>query len=140
MNLLSINGSNECKFVFSCVSDMIHPPIHRLCLLLIGMLTCQSPTVSGLFEWLRRMDAPPPATESPPPGAVVPVPLAKDAKFEIATADEKFLAEAKHLEISPLESCHYRVRTDEIATLWFRFHPVLKRNLLLSSFFFSDQM
>lgn len=83
----------------------------QLCLLLIGSLLCQPPPASGLFEWLRRAEAPP-----PPPPAAEPAqpadaaPLAKDAPFEMATADDKFLAEAKHLEISPLESCHYRVR------------------------------
>lgn len=115
---------------------MIHPPVHQLCLLLMGMLTCQSPTVSGLFEWLRRTDAPPPATESPPPGAVVPVPLAKDAQFEMATADEKFLAEAKHLEISPLESCHYGVRIDPVVHV----SPSIKKDPVTKLLFFSDQM
>ncbi|XP_076583322.1 protein brambleberry [Chaetodon auriga] len=86
---------------------MGHPLIHQLCFLLIGLLACQCPAVNGLFEWLRKTDAPPAA--APPPAAVVPALLAKDAQFEMATADEKFLAEAKHLKISPLDSCHYRV-------------------------------
>lgn len=77
-----------------------------LILLTVSMLACWCPAVSGLFEWLRRAEAPP-AAASPPP--VVPALLAKDAKFEMVTADEKFLAEAKQLELSPLDSCHYRV-------------------------------
>lgn len=81
-------------------------------LLLISMLVCQCPTVSGLFEWLRR-------TEAPPPAAAVPALLVKDAHFEMATADEKFLAEAKHMEISPLDSCHYRVKLN-VCALKFR--------------------
>ncbi|XP_069813069.1 protein brambleberry-like isoform X2 [Dendropsophus ebraccatus] len=31
------------------------------------------------------------------------------APFEMTTTDEKFLAEAKHLELSPLDGCHYKV-------------------------------
>lgn len=99
-----------------CVSDMVQSQIHQLCLLLIGTLVYQPLTASGLFEWLRRAEAPPPAEEPPQPADLLPAPLAKDARFEMATADEKFLAEAKHFEISPLESCHYRVR---IVTLLF---------------------
>ncbi|KAM9848476.1 protein brambleberry [Aulostomus maculatus] len=83
-------------------------PLHRLSFLLLGMLVSQSPEVSGLFEWLRRAETPP-AASPPPPAATPPALLAKDAQFEMATADEKFLAESKQLELSPLDSCHYRV-------------------------------
>ncbi|TKS74958.1 Protein brambleberry [Collichthys lucidus] len=76
--------------------------IHHLCFLLL----CQCPAVSGLFEWMKRTEAPPAA---PPAAAAVPALLAKDAQFEMVTADEKFLAEANHMELSPLDSCHYRV-------------------------------
>ncbi|GLD49422.1 protein brambleberry-like isoform X1 [Lates japonicus] len=81
---------------------------HHRYLLLIVALACQCPAGSGLFEWLRRTEAPPPAAAAPPP-AVAPALLAKDAQFEMATVDEKFLAEAKQMELSPLDSCHYRV-------------------------------
>uniref|UniRef100_A0A3P8THM2 Brambleberry n=1 Tax=Amphiprion percula TaxID=161767 RepID=A0A3P8THM2_AMPPE len=64
--------------------------------------------VSGLFEWLRQTEAPP-ASPPPSPAPVVPALLAKDAQFEMETADEKFLAEAKQLQLSPLDSCHCRV-------------------------------
>ncbi|KAM7387738.1 hypothetical protein PAMP_023958 [Pampus punctatissimus] len=80
--------------------------LHRL-YLLIGLLACLCPAVSGLFEWLRRTDSPPAAP--PPPAAVAPALLTKNAQFEITTADEKFLAEAKQLELSPLDGCHHRV-------------------------------
>lgn len=66
------------------------------------------PVVSGLFEWLRRSETPAPPA-APPAATVIPALLHKDAQFEMATADEKFLNEAKHMEISPLDSCHYRV-------------------------------
>uniref|UniRef100_A0A3P8R3G6 Brambleberry n=1 Tax=Astatotilapia calliptera TaxID=8154 RepID=A0A3P8R3G6_ASTCA len=64
--------------------------------------------VNGLFEWLRLTEAPRAAAPLQP-AAVAPAHLAKDAQFEMATADEKFLAEAKQMELSPLDSCHYRV-------------------------------
>lgn len=85
---------------------------HLYFLLIISMLSCRCPAVSGLFEWLRQTEAPPAAASSPPV-AVAPALLAKDAQFEMATADEKFLAEAKQMELSPLDSCHYRVNADQ---------------------------
>ncbi|XP_070688767.1 protein brambleberry [Pempheris klunzingeri] len=84
--------------------------IHHLCLLLFSLLVLQCPAVCGLFEWLRRPEAPPAAAAAPPPPAGVPSALlTKDAQFEMVTADEKFLAEAKHLQIGLLDSCHYKV-------------------------------
>uniref|UniRef100_A0A3P9H0Z5 Brambleberry n=1 Tax=Oryzias latipes TaxID=8090 RepID=A0A3P9H0Z5_ORYLA len=74
----------------------------RLHLLLTACILA-SPAVSGLFEWLRS--APLPAAAPPSP----PAHLEKDAPFEMMTADEKFLAEAKQMEHSPLTSCHYNV-------------------------------
>ncbi|XP_034533236.1 protein brambleberry [Notolabrus celidotus] len=89
---------------------MGHLLIRHLCVLLPSVLLCLCPGVSGLFEWMRQKEAPPaapaPAPALPP---VSPALLAKDAQFEMATADEKFLSEAKDMEISPLDSCHYRV-------------------------------
>ncbi|XP_078114486.1 protein brambleberry isoform X2 [Sander vitreus] len=94
---------------------MAHLLIHRLYFLLISILACQCPAVSGLFEWLKEAAAPPPpaaaAAAPPPAGASVAVPalLAKDAQFEMATTDERFLSEAKQMELSPLDSCHFKV-------------------------------
>lgn len=87
---------------------MLH---HALVYLLITLLVCPAPAVRGLFEWIRRSEtgSPPPPAAAPPPAAVAPTLLAKEAQFEMVTADEKFLAEAKQMEISPLDSCHYRV-------------------------------
>lgn len=78
------------------------------CLLITVMFY---PAVSGLFEWLRQSETPSPPA-APPSATVVPALLHKDAQFEMATADEKFLNEAKHMEISPLDSCHYRVKVN----------------------------
>nr|XP_020457605.1 protein brambleberry-like [Monopterus albus] len=79
-------------------------------LVIFSMLGCHCPAISGLFEWLRQAEAPP-AAAPVPPVAAVPALLAKDARFEMTTVDEKFLAEAKQMELSPLDSCHYRVVT-----------------------------
>ncbi|XP_034035306.1 protein brambleberry [Thalassophryne amazonica] len=74
---------------------------------LIGLMICSWPVVSGLFEWLRRTHPEPvPPPQYPP---VSPVALAKNAQFEMTTTDEKFLAEVKEIELSPLDSCHYKV-------------------------------
>ncbi|XP_047444239.1 protein brambleberry [Mugil cephalus] len=86
--------------------------IRRLHLLLMFiLLLCRCPSVSGLFEWLRKTESPPASPPPPPPPSSPPPPalLAKDARFEMATADEKFLAEAKQMELSPLDGCHHRV-------------------------------
>lgn len=104
---------NQPACCLCSLPDMGRLLIHHLYLLLIfSMLACQCPAVSGLFEWLRRTEAPPAAASSPP-AAVAPALLAKDAQFEMATADEKFLAEAKLMELSPLDSCHYRVSVNQ---------------------------
>lgn len=99
-----------CMRTLSCSDpDMGHLLIHYPHLLLtVSMLACQCLAVNGLFEWLRLTEAPR-AAAPPQPAAVAPAHLAKDAQFEMATADEKFLAEAKQMELSPLDSCHYRV-------------------------------
>ena len=97
-------------FLRCSVPAMARLLIHCLYFLLISILACQCPAVSGLFEWLKEAGAPPAA---PPPAAaaavVVPALLAKDAKFEMATTDERFLSEAKQMELSPLDSCHFKV-------------------------------
>ncbi|XP_029988422.1 protein brambleberry [Sphaeramia orbicularis] len=85
---------------------MGHVLLH-LTFLLIGLLLLQCPAVCGLFEWLRKTEAPPAAAS--PSAAVPPTLLVKDAQFEMATADERFLAEAKQMELSPLDTCHHRV-------------------------------
>ncbi|XP_033936896.1 protein brambleberry isoform X2 [Pseudochaenichthys georgianus] len=75
--------------------------------LLICMLACHCP-VSGLFDWLKGGSAPKAAAAAappPPPPEAAEVP----AQFEMVTADERFLAEAKQMEISPLDGCHYKV-------------------------------
>ncbi|XP_055020525.1 LOW QUALITY PROTEIN: protein brambleberry-like [Boleophthalmus pectinirostris] len=75
-----------------------------------ALLICHCPVVCGLFEWLRRAESPPASQPAASSSAhVAPELLAKDAQFEMAIVDEKFLAEAKQLQLSPLDSCHHRV-------------------------------
>lgn len=93
-----------CNRTLSCSDPDMGHLIHYLHLL----LACQCLAVNGLFEWLRLTEAPRAAAPLQP-AAVAPAHLAKDAQFEMATADEKFLAEAKQMELSSLDSCHYRV-------------------------------
>ncbi|KAK2908358.1 protein brambleberry isoform X2 [Channa argus] len=84
-------------------------PVHHLHLLVvISALVCSCPAVGGLFEWLKTTETAP-ASALSPPVAAAPKHLAKDAQFEMVSVDDKFLAEAKQMELSPLDSCHYRV-------------------------------
>ncbi|KAK2834981.1 hypothetical protein Q5P01_015465 [Channa striata] len=88
---------------------MSRVPVHHLhVLLVISVLACRCPAVSGLFEWLKRTKTAPASALSQPLVAA-PAHLAKDAQFEMVSADDRFLAEAKQMELSPLDSCHYRV-------------------------------
>ncbi|XP_076010595.1 protein brambleberry [Genypterus blacodes] len=81
--------------------------LHQLHVLLVSMLVCQCPAVGGLFDWMKRTEDP--TAPPPPPSSSLPAALDKDASFEMADADEKFLAEGKQMELSPLDSCHHRV-------------------------------
>ncbi|XP_053706130.1 protein brambleberry [Synchiropus splendidus] len=71
---------------------------HLFLLLLLG---CSE--VAALFDWLRT--SPPPAVADVPAAAARP----EDVPFEMVTADEKLLAEAKQMQLSELDSCHVQV-------------------------------
>ena len=76
----------------------------RLRSLLFCLLTLRCHVSNGLFEWLKPAQTPPAAT-LPTTG-----PPAKDfTPFEMIIADDKLLAEARQMELSPLGSCHYKV-------------------------------
>ncbi|KAJ6661453.1 hypothetical protein lerEdw1_014362, partial [Lerista edwardsae] len=62
---------------------------------------------SGFFSWLTRSSTPEshlvPPTAAPDPEKLPHVP------FEMTSADERFMTEARQLDLSPLDSCHYKV-------------------------------
>ncbi|XP_078541657.1 protein brambleberry-like [Lissotriton helveticus] len=63
----------------------------------------------GLFGWLFRKDS---AKKVPAPESADSITDPKalpNAPFEMTTVDEKFLAETRHLSLSPLDSCHLKV-------------------------------
>lgn len=63
--------------------------------------------VGAFFDWMKVAPAPssvPPAMPAHP--TAVP---SNAAPFEMSVADEKILAEAKLIAMSPLDSCHFRV-------------------------------
>ncbi|XP_054841918.1 protein brambleberry-like [Eublepharis macularius] len=82
------------------------PLLRWPCFLLFVLLLISEPSV-GFFGWLTRRASPEnhptPQAAAPDPGNLSPVP------FEMTTGDDRFLAEARHLDLSPLDSCHYEV-------------------------------
>ncbi|XP_026996723.2 protein brambleberry isoform X2 [Tachysurus fulvidraco] len=94
---------------------MVQRPLIRLdpwMLLVCVLALCDE--ADAFFDWMKTAPAPvsvPPALPSPP--AAVP----SDAPpFEMSVADEKLLAEAKLIDMSPLDSCHFRVVSQLKAT------------------------
>ncbi|XP_055048607.2 protein brambleberry [Misgurnus anguillicaudatus] len=77
-----------------------------LWLLFLWMSSMQYSQVDAFFDWLNKPEPAP----APPKEPLAPVLPHGDAPaFEMNVADEKFLAEAKQMELSPLDSCHFRV-------------------------------
>nr|XP_060628765.1 protein brambleberry-like [Anolis sagrei ordinatus] len=60
----------------------------------------------GFFGWLSRSPKPTPVPDPDP--APDPRNL-QHVAFEMTTSDERFLAEAHQLHLSPLDSCHHKV-------------------------------
>nr|XP_028594303.1 protein brambleberry-like [Podarcis muralis] len=74
------------------------------CLSLLLLLVASS---SGFFGWLTRSGTP---EKAPVPPAPPPDPARlPHVPFEMTTADERFSAEARRLDLSPLDSCHHKV-------------------------------
>ncbi|XP_060099152.1 protein brambleberry-like [Heteronotia binoei] len=71
-----------------------------VCFLLLLLLI--SEPSAGFFGWLINR-ASPENQPSPIPEKLPPVP------FEMTTGDERFVAETRPLELTPLDSCHYQV-------------------------------
>ncbi|XP_040208141.1 protein brambleberry-like [Rana temporaria] len=82
----------------------MHLPGHLL--LLLTLLTLPEHT-GAFFGWFTRKTS---GRSSGSQKELAPDPRSlPSAPFEMSTTDEKFLAEAKQLEMSPLDSCHYQV-------------------------------
>ncbi|XP_034980347.1 protein brambleberry-like [Zootoca vivipara] len=81
--------------------------LDRWALFLSLLLLLVVSSTSGFFSWLARSGTP----ESPPvPPAPTPDPAhLPHVPFEMTIADERFLAEARRLDLSPLDSCHHKV-------------------------------
>lgn len=86
---------------------------HLTCLDLWLLLVCVLALcgeADAFFEWMKKV-APVPASV-PPTVPTYPTAVSSDAPpFEMSVADEKILAEAKLIDMSPLDSCHFRVIT-----------------------------
>ncbi|XP_030621146.1 protein brambleberry [Chanos chanos] len=78
--------------------------------LLSWALGTQFGTADALFNWMKR--------EEPVPAAPVDHTMSQGdpPPFEMTVADEKFLSEAKQMNLSPLDSCHFRVVSQLKAT------------------------
>ncbi|XP_033848843.3 protein brambleberry [Acipenser ruthenus] len=73
--------------------------------LVLGVLCGRVGLVVAFFGWMKET----PTTVEPPPAVVSANTHGETPPFEMTTADDRFLAEAKQLELSPLDSCHYKV-------------------------------
>ncbi|XP_022528032.1 protein brambleberry [Astyanax mexicanus] len=76
--------------------------------LLVCVLGTQCGIADAFFEWMRKAD---PAPAPVPPAAPSSQSLLQGEAppFEMNVVDEKFLAEAKQMDLSPLDSCHFKV-------------------------------
>ncbi|XP_058879425.1 protein brambleberry-like [Acipenser ruthenus] len=73
--------------------------------LVLGVLCGRVGLAVAFFGWMKET----PTTVEPPPAVVSANTHGETPPFEMTTADDRFLAEAKQLELSPLDSCHYKV-------------------------------
>ncbi|XP_029563665.1 protein brambleberry isoform X2 [Salmo trutta] len=97
---------SEATFSSTQMARLVMTSQMGLLLLLVCVLASQCGPVSGLFDWLKPTQPGAPALA---PSLVPGLPEGDAQPFEMTVADEKFLAEAKNMELSPLDSCHYRV-------------------------------
>ncbi|KAK7117033.1 hypothetical protein R3I94_022549 [Phoxinus phoxinus] len=75
----------------------------------LWLLSMQYGEVEAFFDWLKKPE-PAPEPAPPPPEPVSSILLQGETPaFEMSVVDEKFLAEAKQMDLSPLDSCHFRV-------------------------------
>lgn len=80
---------------------------------MLCLLSMQCGEVEAFFDWLKKPEPEP----APPPEPVSSILLQGETPaFEMSVVDEKFLAEAKQMELSPLDSCHFRVSLCALAS------------------------
>ncbi|XP_026095379.1 protein brambleberry-like isoform X2 [Carassius auratus] len=80
-----------------------------LWLVMLWVFSMPYAEVDAFFDWLKSAPAPDPAP-APPEETIAPIVLhGETPAFEMSVVDEKFLAEAKQMELSPLDRCHFRV-------------------------------
>ncbi|TSK13382.1 Protein brambleberry [Bagarius yarrelli] len=86
-------------------------PNYAICLeprMLLVCVLALCGAADAFFEWMKKAE---PVAASPPP--VVPTystSIPNNAPpFEMSVADEKILAEAKLIDMSPLDRCHFKV-------------------------------
>ncbi|KAL4635326.1 protein brambleberry-like isoform X2 [Arapaima gigas] len=77
--------------------------------LALTILMSRCGPAGAFFDWMRKAVAPAPPTTAPSAAASPSPDRGAVPQFEMSLADDKFLAEAKLMELSPLDSCHYRV-------------------------------
>ncbi|XP_028814679.1 protein brambleberry isoform X2 [Denticeps clupeoides] len=77
--------------------------------LLLWVLAGHFGSAAAFFGWMKKAAPDPAPTPSAAANVHQNLPLAEPPPFEIAVADDKILAEAKQMELSPLDSCHFRV-------------------------------
>ncbi|CAJ0946719.1 unnamed protein product, partial [Ranitomeya imitator] len=74
---------------------------------LLFFVLCLPTGIGAFFGWFTSKS--PSDSSAPQKEAALDPRSLSSAPFEMTTSDEKFLAEAKILELSPLDSCHYKV-------------------------------
>ncbi|XP_073433366.1 protein brambleberry-like isoform X2 [Dendrobates tinctorius] len=74
---------------------------------LLFLVICLPAGSGAFFGWFTRKS--PTVSSAPQKEAASDPQSLSIAPFEMTMTDEKFLAEAKILELSPLDSCHYKV-------------------------------
>ena len=88
----------------------------------LWVLSVQYGEVDAFFDWLKK-PAPAPA---PPQESIATILLhGETPSFEMSVVDEKFLAEAKQMELSPMDSCHFRVSIMRMTSYFQEFHDQL---------------
>ncbi|XP_072527951.1 protein brambleberry [Salminus brasiliensis] len=76
--------------------------------LLVFVLGTQCGIADAFFDWMKKA-APAPASVPPAAPSAQSLLQGDVPPFEMSVVDEKFLAEAKQMDLSPLDSCHFKV-------------------------------